>query len=197
MDIKRERVFDGLKIAISGSHGTGKTTLLNRLNRRYDINMIPEITRKLGDRGFEIGKDGNNALQLALCAKYTEHIEGNDEFVMDRCPIDSYAYTWINYKDGKDISDHVESFVMEHTAKYTRRFDVVAYCPIEFELEDDGVRPQEERFQERVADQILRLLKKLSEKGHIDLIELSGSVREREFQLTDYLWEEYDERAAP
>ncbi len=93
-----------MRIALTGTHSTGKTTLvkeLAKLKQFKDFNISFSNTRKLGQKGFPINNEESNydtTQELVL----TFHIKDllKPKFIADRCLIDGLAYTqYLNSKN--------------------------------------------------------------------------------------------------
>lgn len=163
------------KIAFVGSHGVGKTTLLNDLKEALKLgenNLVEETATKV----FEMGKD-NPALRINQGATLEAqlHIIGlqlEDEvdkkkamvmskenekplLVCDRSSLDAVVYTYHRicsrpgYEWGKELPLHLLNWVVDKTKV---PYDYIFYLPIEFELETSDVRPGDIEFQERIDE---------------------------------------------
>jgi hypothetical protein len=67
------------------------------------------------------------------------------------------------------------------------RYDIYVYFPVEFPMQFDNVRPDDEVYRNRVGDKILELLR----KHKIPYIAASGSPKERLATLTSAISEYY------
>ena len=134
--------MNGPRIALSGSAGTGKTTLGQLLSERLERPFVEEgIRRRIAD----------GLVPAALSVtEYEDLIEelwaeqSNQEqaltggFVADRSACD-YAAFWIHY-GGLHDRERTES-VLARWFERTRDYDAVVLLPWgALELEDDGVR---------------------------------------------------------
>jgi len=174
----------GLRIGITGSHGTGKTTLSKELSKVLGLPQLPEVSRGLKEEGFEIlteGSEPNTRSQFAIIGMqlYTE--QKLDNFVSDRTLIDCYAYTryftdldWGSYKNYSSLHD----FVLRYSADF---YDYIFYVPIEFTLTTDGLRSANVKIQKDIDDIIFLSLSFLSNEIRYgkEYYTLTGSVEER------------------
>ena len=101
----------------------------------------------------------------------------NDNFLVDRCLLDGFAYTRYLY-DASDeqIPDWFMDYASHLLRKYMRRYDHIFYLPVEFELADDGVRSTNSSFRNEVT-QIFESL--LAIGNFTNVHRLSGTVEER------------------
>ncbi len=166
------------RISVSGTHSTGKTTLVNSVVNSIDakhISVIPEIARFLIDRGFKLNQDITEFGIVNYITEYLyyERITQSDIVVSDRSLIDLLAYVKTNKssKIRKTYLKLIEEIVFEES----RRFDCYVYIPIEFELVIDKVRSSDLSYQKKVDETFLQLF---SDYNIIPTV-LTGNVRER------------------
>lgn len=121
-----------MKITISGTEGTGKTTLVKAVSERYKIPMISEYAR-------EIAKEMNilNLRQMSLEETYKfqnevlkrkiEEESKHNSFIADRSTIDNLAYylRWC----GRDIRDELTQEYMNKCVKQLKLYDKVFVLP--------------------------------------------------------------------
>jgi len=148
-------------IAIIGSHGSGKTTLVKKIEkilieqRNFPFIKIGDVTRQCP---FKIGKDSNEESQTWVfeTQMYMESVVNYFGFptISDRCLIDQYAYYiyWVgrNY----DFEDNIK--------KCLKSYEKIIYLPPnENFLRNDGVRPVNYKFQkeiDRIAKDVIQIL---------------------------------------
>lgn len=149
-----------VKIALIGTHGTGKSTIVydivNRL-KKQKINAEPlkEVAR---DCPLPINEDATiKSQEWIIFQQYLEEIkeERRSELVVcDRSVLDGYVYYYKMF--GK--SDLLEKFVKEKIQDYAQIWKV----PIEFsKLNPDGIRSTDKEFQveiDRCFNEILNSL---------------------------------------
>lgn len=135
----------GPRIALSGSAGTGKTTLGRRLAAELDLPYVPEGMRAYlegnGPDLHALGREGLRALVLRLWdeQREAESLAARDHggFVVDRCSVDFSAF-WIYYGFAGDDVDTLRLFAETQTPT---RYDAVWLFPWgAFPVEADGVR---------------------------------------------------------
>jgi len=142
-----------LRLAISGSAGTGKTTLSQALSRRLDLPLIPEAMRAYLERGGARLDRLPRAEAAAVLRGFREELRAQEirlgAFVADNGALDLAAYDrWYGCE------------VASEAATWAERYDAVVLLPAGvLPYERDGVRQEdpavEIRFQallERLAD---------------------------------------------
>jgi len=132
----------GLRIALSGSAGTGKSTLGTRLAEELDLPYLAEEMRTRLERGLDVHRldgDGWRRLVAELWEEQREREAGAPGgFVCDRSSLD-YAAFWLHYGLFDAVTE-TERW-MERMAAEAGRYDGILLFPWgALPLEDDGVR---------------------------------------------------------
>lgn len=172
-----------MKIAIIGTHSTGKTTLLNELKNHIDLPIITEVARDfprctINDPVTEMGRQISifNAQLLAEM----NHFNG---FLSDRSTIDNAAYMILSlqkYSNDIPLNDYINVLVsIEFAIDHGEEYDYLFYIPIEFPLVNDGFRDMDEI--ERVN--IDFIINKIKPK----IIKITGTVEERVNKVLEYI----------
>jgi len=134
-----------LRIYIVGAQSTGKTTLLNYIADRYNINRITEVARQV------LAKYGNNLREIRSnmdkCKSFQrdileEQIEKErlteEPFICDR-GLDILAYFCHHNLDTYEILN--KDYTKEYIESYKNKNVVVLFIRPEEELvKDDGIR---------------------------------------------------------
>jgi predicted ATPase len=145
-----------VKIALIGSHGTGKTTLcfdlaarLKRLDLSVDI--VKEVARRCP---LPLNRDTTLAAQQwILHQQIADELAATEQFeavVCDRSVLDNYAYLVL----GVGRRDELEPMV----AEWMRTYDGLYKVPILHAPTWDGTRDLSEEFQGDIDHQIDELL---------------------------------------
>lgn len=131
-----------LRIAFSGSAGTGKTTAARRLAAELGLPYIPEGMRAYLERGgadlHALGRDGLRALVLRLWDEQQDaEARAVAGCVVDRSAYDFFAF-WVYY--GYAAEDADTARLLAQTCA-PGRYDAVWLMPWgAFPVEADGVR---------------------------------------------------------
>ena len=110
-----------MKIAISGSAGTGKTSLATTLSDRWGCPIIPEHYDEFFDKNFDFIRPADRLQrQIFDVLEIKNRLENeSDEFIADRCPIDLFNL-WLsrgyasNQRKTHDLYDRCRSYVIKY-----------------------------------------------------------------------------------
>lgn len=168
-----------MRIAIAGAHGVGKSTFAKGLAERLKLNYIPDIVREeAAPKGFIINEDTPPEVQLWLvCRQWELEQTTLEDWIADKSLFDYLVYGEIVLKD-----DEFKRLIRK-IVKRNARYDKVFYLPIEFPMESDGIRSDDEDFRKEVD----RLYKKTLKELGIKYIPLSGSPEQRINQALEHL----------
>lgn len=158
-----------MKILITGSFSTGKTTLANQLAEIKKIDLLPEVARQMIQEGFKLDENISIDTEREMFHRQ-QLLEIGDDFIADRGIIDILAYTSVLFQDNYQDFFGEENDLAEILIKEIKEgleeaeYDVVFYLPVEFPIEDDGVRSMDSRFQKQVDGKIKNILEKYEHK---------------------------------
>jgi nicotinamide riboside kinase len=180
-----------MKIAFAGTHGTGKTTLLDQLKEIYSNNdsfgYITGIARKIIKKGYPLNAEANTESYIhyindQLIAE--SNISDYKLFISDRTLLDPLAYALTNRELPRPyIQDYFIDMIKNIWLLEKERYDLYIYFPIEFPLVYNGVSPLDEEYRKAVDRMIHRLLKEYS----INFVIISGDMNERKKRILDII----------
>ncbi|HHV36126.1 MAG TPA: ATP-binding protein [Syntrophomonadaceae bacterium] len=153
-----------MRIAISGAHGVGKTTLAKSLAAKLNLPLVEEVARSVAaENGFKTTTDIQNAVPSARAlyqhSVFFRQVMKEDYYhrgyVSDRSVFDCVAYC-ILY----DLHHDFISFLRAEAIKHSSDYDFIVYCPIPSNgIADDGFRLTDQESQKMINDSIQTLLK--------------------------------------
>jgi len=135
----------GLKVYLVGAHSTGKTTILNHISERFEVNVIKETAREIIQKyGGSLSEIRSN---LDLSKKFQRDILQHQiqkekrtdcPFVADR-GLDILAY-FAEYT--KDLSNIIEKDYVKNYINSYKEDDVIVFFirPHNDLIEEDGIR---------------------------------------------------------
>lgn len=133
------------RLALSGSAGVGKTTLGQRLSKRYGVPYIPEGMRARLEAGLRLHDLTHGELRALVEALWREQqdaeqaaIHDHGGFVADRSALD-YAAFWLHYRFTDD-QEATKRFFAE-TIGWVPTYDRIVLLPWGvLPMDADGVR---------------------------------------------------------
>lgn len=144
-----------MKLGISGSHSTGKSTLAKKLAKELSLPIVTESARS-----FEIHKVSSiekySEIQIKILQKQIQEELKYDKFVTDRTVIDNLAY-WMSICSNS-ASDSDNEYYICTVLNHLSNYDKFIYVPINLPVVDDGFRFISKPFQENIDDIIRTLL---------------------------------------
>ena len=179
------------RIILIGAHGTGKTTLANALSKVIDTPVVESVAREffkdwkfLEDCEMINPKAGRvrtaEAKQNIICSMsrwdFMRWVNADVPVIMTRCPLDTLAYGFADPLVSDNLMNtNVE--ILKESQEFCNAIEksLFIYLPIEFAIEDDGVRPMDKMFQKNVDT----CMRKLMYEFHIAPLVVTGSVEER------------------
>ena len=171
------------KIAVVGSHGVGKTTLIEEiLNRKlFTYDHIHGIPRTIISKGFPMGKSSTvdayvNYIAAQFKAERAAMDSENSVLISDRTTLDATAYARVNALLPRPyVPDYFVEMLHEVWLKEALLYDIVVFVPVEFPMKSDGIRDEDEKYRTDVGMEIEQLL--LTDS--IPFIKATGSLDER------------------
>ena len=173
-----------LKLAFTGSHSTGKTTLLSdirsELENEIKVNYITEVARGIIRRGYPLNMDANvDSYVHYINDQLNAEIANMKEcslFISDRTVLDPVAYAVVNAKLPRPyIPDYFIDMMKNVWLLEQKKYDLYVYFPVEFPMDFDGVRPFDEKYRNDIDEAIRYLL----EENRINHITISGNREKR------------------
>ena len=164
-----------MKIAISGVHGQGKTTILNYLKNLEEFKnykFVDSPTRAL-QTTVSINENGTQDTQVSIMYNHYSNVANNgNNAVFDRCALDGMAYTkYFTSKINISVLDSLFSMYYYLMQQY----DLVFYIAPELVPTSDGTRSVDMPFFEAIKSNFEYLIK----TDMHNVITLSGSVEQR------------------
>ena len=155
-----------VRLAISGSAGTGKSSLAMGLANSLKLPYIEESFRRQRENGLVFQNLSHTEQSLLIIDLYTEAIEQAAKhpngFIQDRCPIDFLAF-WLHYGFWSDETSSAALF--DRAREDLSYYDRIVILPWGvFDIEDDGIRSTncwlQLKFQSLLAGLIHRMTPK-------------------------------------
>lgn len=178
------------KIAIAGSHGVGKTTLVSMLADSLEHQKVvinSQIARTLIKNGYPLGRaaTAESYIQYIISQLRAEQIPREcDVFISDRTLLDPLAYAIVNKEYARSkVPDSMIDLLSAVWLTELQQYDLYVFVPIEFDMQSDGIRPEGKDYREKVSEQIRSLL----DEYKVNYISVSGTPGERNAQVCNAL----------
>lgn len=149
-----------MKIALCGSHSTGKTSLAKGLLRALNGVCLPDMIREevVPQNLFPINEKTPPEGQVWLVAEQWKRERTTPgTLILDKNLLDYLVY----------VNDSFPSHVKETILMFVRNnahYDFIFYLPIEFPMESDGIRSDDEVFRQEIDRRYKKLLDDLGVK---------------------------------
>lgn len=201
-----------MKIAISGTYSTGKTTTTLALSYLTGISKTHAKTMR------EILPTAYPGKRLEACLphelielgirRFLERCESecqyNNHFISDGCAMQEWIYGTARLKYGLNPNEHILKVKWQKMTNYTsyevfqktietfglvakqyvkNNYDVVVHLPIEFAFTPDGHRPVKEKFRSESE----KLLLQTYDEWNIKPLFVSGKLEQRLQQIVETL----------
>jgi predicted ATPase len=134
-----------MKIVVSGSAGTGKTTLVNHIAPTLGYEIIPEyadvVLKERGYKSFKEVSDYSEGRQIRIEAleRKVKHEKETEDFISDKSVAEYFAY-WLNLCS-KEASKEQNDKFYKLTKNHIHTADLVIIPPFgRFEIEDNKIR---------------------------------------------------------
>lgn len=173
-------------ILFSGSHGTGKSTLLNLLSQKLPHLKVNDNTSEK----FFKREDFNDLKKMVKLqddfTNYQLQQFTTDNTLSSRAYGDIYAYTTHLFKKSGDTDylKQMQKIIKAATKAKTDKNTLIVYFPIHFEIEGKELRSTNKDFQKEIDDLIKGFYKEL---GYEVYEVINGTPNERLKHLMDFI----------
>ena len=169
-----------MRIAFSGTHRTGKTTLVTALAEllpAYEV--VGEPYHQLEEEGHEFAEIPSlEDFELQLERSIDCLVDSAENQLFDRCPADLLAYLLTHRDaDGFDVDDW-----LPRVEAAMQRLDFVVFVPVE-DPDLVSIPPEERRFRRRVDEELRSILVEDRWELGVEVIEVTGPVAARARQV--------------
>jgi predicted ATPase len=190
-----------MRIAISGSHSLGKSTVVNDWVAKHPgFTREEEPYRALSLHGpYEIlfrheSTKLHNGIQLYYnISRVHRYCASSDDVIFDRAPVDYIAYSQYTANQGSsDIDDAFVASMIPAVRESLDRLDILAFMPKSkewpVEMQADGIRPIDHEYR----DEVDAIFKQIYREGRFEVmpqknpphyVELFGARQQRLEQL--------------
>ena len=146
----------GRKIVLIGTHGVGKTTLLNDFHAAHpEIKVKNELIREIAknDPTIKVNEDGDIRSQSIFFDAYMKEMMSEEEFIIDRGALDVVTYTGKVCERVGEFEEYQRQMkeLVDLHEKYNDQITYV-YIPPMINLVGDEVRSDNAKYQKEIDD---------------------------------------------
>jgi hypothetical protein len=146
-----------MKVALSGAHGVGKSTMAAWLAQELKLPVLPTPGRWMAARGLPVNEDATVGSQVLAWLLQQTFEAAHEAWIAPRSLVDVWAYTVRAAERDSHLLDELTiealTSLTEPTVKV--RYTALLYVPPRFPLRADAVRSADVRFRDEV-DALIR-----------------------------------------
>lgn len=152
----------GRKIVLIGTHGVGKTTLLNDFHATHpEISVKNELIREIvkNDPTIKVNEDGDIRSQSIFFDAYMKEMMSEEEFIIDRGALDVVTYTGKVCERVGEFEEYQRQMkeLVDLHEKYNDQITYV-YIPPMIDLVGDEVRSDNAKYQKEIDDFLMNTI---------------------------------------
>lgn len=173
-----------MRIAVLGPQNTGKSTFVGDFLKEFSHYVSPEKTYRdvIEENNLDVNQLSSLEAQKQIRDFMFAQMRNNNEYnvIFDRCMIDNYVYTYVQYEKGQIEKWFVEETEAMMLATLTEA-DVYLFIPtaVSVPLVADQTRDIDTSYIDTVNHHFLRIILDLSRRYHITVKVISGNRKER------------------
>lgn len=150
-------ILSAVRIALSGAHGVGKSTMAASLADDLGIPVLPTPGRWMASRGLPVNQNATVASQVLAWLLQQTFESGTERWIAPRSLIDVWAYAALaTQRESSPLAEatfEALTSVTETAAK--DRYSALLYVPPRVPLVPDAVRPPDVGFRDAI-DALIR-----------------------------------------
>lgn len=166
-----------MKVTICGAQGVGKTTIVEGLPEKWQKYVVKKVIRDMVLKNdMNVNESSDAYSQTEFFKAYLRILTSKQDYITDRGLIDVLAYTkYLVNKKKMGVGMYWYQKGMFQRYLETNPECVFLYVPIEFEIEDDGFRSVDKKYQKEIASAFMEVFEDLK----IEPLTIRGTVEKR------------------
>ena len=168
-----------MRIAVSGTHSVGKTTLIRELVKVFPYPVIGEISSRYT---FEQRK--NPEIQKSMVREQIAAENEKSSFIIDRCILDYLTYCTLEHHYGRYPFETYE-YCLDLTRNHikSKPYDAIIFVDECITVEDNGNRELGDVYQREIYLMLSSIIRGVSIISEIPVINVQGSTEQRMEQV--------------
>ena len=145
-----------MRIAISGTAGQGKTTLINTFLHKWGMYKTPTKTYRdvIKEKELPHSSESTTETQLMILdfmTKLQEHHKNEEHIIYDRCAWDNLAYS-LEAKERDEIPDEVMAVIIDVAKASFKNLDIIFWLKYDPDIKivGDKLRDTDEKYIKKV-----------------------------------------------
>ena len=168
-----------MRLAVSGTHSVGKTTLIRELVKIFPYPQINEISSR-----YSLDERRNPEIQKKMVREQIEAEEQKSSFIVDRCILDYLTYCTLEHYYGtypKETYDYCFELTSAHMRR--RPYDSIIFIDEFTTVEDNGNRKLDDNYQKEIFLMLGSIIRGVSISEKIPVINVRGPTHSRVNQV--------------
>jgi nicotinamide riboside kinase len=164
-----------MRLAVSGTHSVGKTTLIRELVKILPYPVINEISSR-----YTLEQRNNPEIQKSMVREQIEAEQEKPSFIIDRCILDYLTYCTLEHHNGTyplETYEYCVELATNHMKK--KPYDAIIFIDECITVEDNGNRKLEDLYQKEIYLMLLSIVRGVSIAGEIPVINVCGPTKIR------------------
>ena len=164
-----------MRLAVSGTHSVGKTTLIQELVKILPYPVIKEISSR-----YTLEQRKNPEIQKRMIREQIAAEKEKLSFIIDRCILDYLTYCTLEHHYGTypiETYDYCVKLATNHMKK--KPYDAIIFIDECISLEDNGNRNPAKSYQQEIYLMLLSIVRGVSITGKIPVIYIRGPTKMR------------------
>jgi len=186
---KQKQIIKPLKIAITGTHSTGKTTLAKKLSEELGMKYIRGdkaikiVTELFKNKKInELNTKEQFKLQKEMFKSFNEALNNEENIITDGLHLTCIPYS-LTYTNNEITKEPGYMTFINEVLEQTKKFNIF-YIPPEIKLENNGFRPTDEKLRITIDNQLYELLK------NYEFRTITGNTNNRIKTIKNHLWKD-------
>lgn len=164
-----------MRLAVSGTHSVGKTTLIRELVKILHYPVISEISSR-----YTFDQRKNPEIQKRMVREQIAAENEKTSFIIDRCILDYLTYCTLEHHYGRypfETYEYCLGLTRDHIK--SKPYDAIIFVDECITVEDNGNRELGDIYQREIYLMLSSIIRGVSISSEIPVINVRGSTEQR------------------